>query len=147
MRLWHYKLLPYLPDAQFKGQLRELVAIMHDWRDKGKTNHLLINKVMEYSKYEFTNYFLKYSFVYKMRYKKPIGAKYGDEWKSFNNDIVGLLDTPIFDGWHNKEYLRVCMANLYEKHFFGVGKSRITDEEWQVLLDGYKAITGEEYEI
>ena len=34
MRLWHYKLLPYLPDAQFKGQLRELVAILHDWRDK-----------------------------------------------------------------------------------------------------------------
>ena len=25
MRLWHYKLLPYLPDAQFKGQLRELI--------------------------------------------------------------------------------------------------------------------------
>ena len=36
MRLWHYRLLPYLPDAQFKGQLREMVAIMHDWRDKGK---------------------------------------------------------------------------------------------------------------
>lgn len=50
IRIWHYQLLPYLPDAQFKGQLRELVAIMHDWRDKGKTNHLLINKVMEYPK-------------------------------------------------------------------------------------------------
>ena len=50
IRIWHYWLLPYLPDAQFKGQLRELIAIMHDWRDKGKTNHLLINKVMEYPK-------------------------------------------------------------------------------------------------
>jgi hypothetical protein len=26
-------------------------------------------------------------------------------------------------------------------------KSRITDEEWQRLCDGYKAITGEEYRI
>ena len=52
-----------------------------------------------------------------------------------------------FNGWHNKEYLRVCMANLYEKHFFGIGKSRITDEEWQRLCEGYKAITNEEYKI
>ena len=58
MRLWHYKLLPYLPDLQFKGQLRELVAIMHDWRDNGKTNHLLINRVMEYPKADFYGYFL-----------------------------------------------------------------------------------------
>jgi hypothetical protein len=39
------------------------------------------------------------------------------------------------------------MANLYEKHHFGIGKSRITDAEWQRLCDGYKAITGEEYRI
>ena len=69
MRLWHYRLFPYLPDLQFRGQLRELVAIMHDLRDKGQTNH------------------------------------------------------------------------------FGIGKSRIIDSEWQRLLDGYRAITGEEYRI
>ena len=39
------------------------------------------------------------------------------------------------------------MANLYEKHFFGVGKSRISDEEWEKLCEGYKQITGEEYQI
>lgn len=55
MRLWHYRLLPYLPDAQFRGQLRELVAIMRDWRDKGKTNHVLINAVMEYPKNTLLN--------------------------------------------------------------------------------------------
>ena len=60
MRIWHYAILPYLPNAQFKGQLRELVAIMHDWRDKGTTNHLLINKVMEYPKSSLTQYFLYY---------------------------------------------------------------------------------------
>lgn len=48
--------------------------------------------------------------------------------------------------WHGKTYLRICMANLLEKHL-GVGKSRITDEEWKVLIDGYKNITGEEYDI
>jgi uncharacterized protein (TIGR02328 family) len=147
MRLWHYKLLPYLPDAQFKGQLRELVAIMHDWRYKGTTNHLLINKVMEYDKSHLTTYFMKYCYWYGQRYHKSVSTKYALEFQDFCPEVIGFVDTPIFDGWHNKEYLRVCMANLYEKHFFGVGKSRITDEEWQRLLDGYKTITGEKYQI
>lgn len=54
-------------------------------------------------------------------------------------------DAP-FPLWHDNIYLRICMANLFEKHL-GVGKSRITDEAWQRLLDGYKEITGEEYRI
>ena len=40
MRLFHYALIPYLPELQFKGQLREVIAIMRDWRDKGTTNSL-----------------------------------------------------------------------------------------------------------
>lgn len=144
MRLWHYELLPYLPDLQFKGQLRELVAIMHDWRDKGKTNHLLINRVMEHEKGELVAYFLAYSSEYFKRYGKPL-RKYEFEFLDFDCCIPFYND--LYKGWHNKEHLRVCMANLYEKHHFGVGKSMITDEEWQVLIDGYKAITGEEYKI
>lgn len=70
MRIWHYQLLSYLPEAQFKGQLRELVAIMHDWRDKGETNHLLINRVMEYPKSELAVYFLYYEDEYIRRYGK-----------------------------------------------------------------------------
>jgi uncharacterized protein (TIGR02328 family) len=145
MRLWHYKLLPYLPDAQFKGQLRELILIMHQWRDNGTTNHLLINKVMEYSRHELVTYFVKYEAEYHKRYGKWLTSQW-EEFKKFDDKIYPL-NCIMFDGWHNKEYLRVCMANLYEKHFFGVGKSRITDEEWQRLLDGYKEITGEGYQI
>jgi uncharacterized protein (TIGR02328 family) len=143
MRLWHYKLLPYLPDAQFKGQLRELILIMHQWRDNGTTNHLLINRVMEYSKRDLVAYFIEYEAIYHKRYGKWLN-KYSGEFIRFYNENEKLNG---YDGWHNKEYLRVCMANLYEKHFFGVGKSRITDEDWQRLLDGYKVITGEDYEI
>lgn len=162
MRLWHYELLPYLPDLQFKGQLRELTAIMRSWRDSGTTNHILINKVMEYDKKHLTSYFLRYREEYRKRYHKEIDrgivweflefANYKkDEDYKFSiltNEIISVrLVKNIFSDWHNKEYLRVCLSNLYEKHFFGVGKSRITDEEWQRLLDGYKAITGEEYQI
>ena len=142
MRLWHYKLLPYLPDAQFKGQLGELVAIMHDWRDKGKTNHLLINRVMKYTRADFYGYFLEYAVEHEKRY--GLIPKQTDEFREFGKHTWN--DNPFY-GWHNKEYLRVCMANLYEKHFFGIGKSRITDEEWQRLCEGYETITGEPYKI
>lgn len=145
MRLWHINLLPYLPDAQFKGQLRELVAIKRDWETKGQTNHLLINKVMEYPKSDLWLYFIKYDREYKRRYDKIIKNETYLEFANFIDESWDLRCP--FPNWHNKEYLRACMANLYEKHFFGVGKSRITDAEWETLCRGYKEITGEEYAI
>lgn len=145
MRLWHYQLLPYLPDAQFKGQLRELVAIMHDWRDKGKTNHLLINRVMDFTPRNLTAYFLMYEEEYRKRYAKSINRLTVMEFMAFCGETK--LYCEPFKGWHNTEYLRVCMANLYEKYHFGLGKSRVTIEEWKRLLEGYKEITKKDYQI
>ena len=146
MRLWHYQLLPYLPDAQFKGQLRELVAIMHDWRDKGQTNHILINRVMEYPKADLCEYFLEYSIEYLRRNDGQL-PKCMDEFREFRDAAPAPKPEPIFFGWHNYEYLRICMANLYEKHVCGRGNSRITDEEWRRLDFGYFKLTGERYKL
>lgn len=144
MRLWDYRLLPYLSELQFKGQLRELVLIMRDWKNNGTTNHLLINKVMEYDKSELYSYFIIYYSAYKERYNKTIDSKILREFEDFGG--YRFTSHP-FENWHTKEYLRSNMANLWEKHTMGIGKSRITDEEWQKLVDGYKQITGEEYYI
>ena len=146
MRIWHFGLLPYLPDAQFKGQLRELIAIMRDWRNKGKTNHSLINRVMDYQMVALVKYFLYYESLYHKRYGKWINKKYWEEFKFFQKED-SEKKTHYMDGWHTKEYLRVCMANLYEKYKFAIGRSRITEEEWKTLLLGYKSLTGEDYEI
>lgn len=144
MRLWSVDLLEFLPDLQFKGQLREMMLIMRDWRDKGHTNHLLINKVMEYDKSELYSYFIIYYSAYKERYNKTIDSKILREFEDFGG--YRFTSHP-FEGWHTKEYLRSNMANLWEKHFMGVGKSRISDEEWETLLRGYKELTGEDYTI
>ena len=129
MRIWHYKLLRCLPDKQFRGQLRELVLIMRDWRDKGTTNHLLINKVMEYPKSELVEYFKLYNEVYQERYGKSVSQKIVDEFDDFAQTGMGIR-TKLFDGWHDTIYLAICNYNLYEKHFYAVGKSRISDDEW-----------------
>ena len=146
MRLWSWQLLPYLSDLQFKGQLREITAIMRDWRDRGKTNHLLINRVMEYPKADLYRYFCEYEAEYFKRYGRTLD-RYSSEFGRFANWSVDTKNNTTFEGWHNKEYLRICMSNLAEKHFYGIGKSRITDEEWQRLCEGYKTITGEDYKI
>lgn len=143
MRLWHVDLLHYLPDMQLRGQLRELIAIMHDWRGKGQTNHLLINHVMNYPKTELTKYFLIYREEYYKRFNKTIDDKYSLEFQHFAPAAVYWTDE-IYKGWHDKVYLRICMANLFEK-YRGVGNNKITVEDWNRLCKGYKKITGEDY--
>ena len=151
MRLWHYELLPYLPDMQLKGQWRECALVARGWLDNGTPNHLLVNSVCNYKPEELWDYCLSVSIEMKKRGFPPTDDSRKKMYLTIaslaKNFMFNPFDGDVFVGWHNKEYLRVCMANLYEKHVFGIGKSRITDEEWQRLCDGYKAITGEEYRV
>lgn len=144
MRCWHKSMIEFLPDMQLKGQWRECALIADGIQKNGTPNHLLVNKVMEYPYDEFATYCAK---VYTEMMKRGFTTTKQSANRCFFKGFRFVTDRPIFDGWHNKEYLRVCMANLYEKHFFGVGKSRITDAEWETLCRGYRAITGEEYQI
>ena len=89
MRLFHYALIPYLPELQFKGQLREVVLIMHQWRDEGRTNHLLINKVMEYPKGDLSTYFVIYEGEYVKRYNKR-HDKYIIEFVKFCDYLITI---------------------------------------------------------
>ena len=145
MRLWHVDLFEYLPNRQFRGQLRELLVIMRNWRDKGRTNSLIINPVMSYDKAELYTYFIRYDNEYYKRYNKHIRDTYKQEFVDF---CGGTLTTKtVFKDWHNNQYLKICVTNLYEKYRFGIGKSRITEEEWNTLLIGYRLLTGENFQI
>lgn len=142
MRLWHKDLIRFLPDMQLKGQWRECVLIANDLQEKGKTNHLLINILEEYPHNDFMTYCW---YVYNEMHNRGFAVTMASQQKVFYKHYQ--IQGNIFNGWHNKEYLRVCVCNLFEKYKYGRGKSRITEIEWQRLLDGYKYITGEEYVI
>lgn len=141
MRIWHQELLRYLPDLQFRGQLRELILIKRAWERQGTPNHLLVNKVTAYPKDHLATYFNTYATIYYERYNKHIQQKYVDEFTAFGE----IVQDTLFEGWHDEGYLKICMTNLYEKHAYAEGKSRITDEEWSRLLLGYHQITGTAY--
>jgi uncharacterized protein (TIGR02328 family) len=149
MRCWHYGILEALPELQLRSQWRECIAIAKDLHETGFTHHLLINRIMGYNKEEFNAYCY---LVLSAMIKRGISPKEAScmklhEYTGFvPNKNLYVFDN-LYNGWHTKEYLRSNMANLWEKHFMGVGKSKITDEEWETLCRGYKEITGEEYQI
>ena len=144
MRCWHKSMIKFLPDMQLKGQWRECALIAHELKEHGTPNHLLVNKVTEYSIDHFYSYCVAvWSEMQNRGFTTT--AQSMERVRALGGKIIAT--NTLFDGWHNKEYLRVCMANLYEKHVFGVGKSKISQEEWDKVLQGYKEITGEDWVI
>ena len=144
MRLWNFMMIQYLPDNQLRGQWRECALIADGIQKNGTPNHLLVNKVMEYPYDEFATYCGK---VQSEMSKRNFAVTLKSTERVYFKHWRYVYDKPIFEGWHDKNYLRICYSNLAEKHFYGVGKSRIADDEWETLLRGYKEITGEDYVI
>lgn len=57
MRLWHYKLIPLLPNKMLVSQWRECIAIKRQW-EKGTLKHRLVDYVKKYDKRYLLNYML-----------------------------------------------------------------------------------------
>ena len=115
----------------------------------GTPNHLLVNKISDYDIRDFNIYCNKVIY-YMLQRGYNVSKSTLDKLEEYTNfRLVGphsLEYSTVFKNWHNKEYLRICMANLYEKHI-SQGESQITDEEWQKITDKYKKITKEEYKV
>jgi hypothetical protein len=104
---------------------------------------------MSYSKEDFNAYcYLVLSAMIKRGIQpKEASCMKLHEYTGFvPNKNLYVFDN-LYSGWHGKEYLRICMANLMEKYAYGVGTSKISVNDWINLCDRYKQITGEEYQI
>ena len=147
MRLWHYDLLDVLPKQQLCSQLRECVAIAKDIYEKGTTNHILINPIMNYD----LNHFRLYCNLVITEIEKR-GYKVSDKTKDKLNKYINyckemmIMPTskrmlilcengykPLFDNWHTDRYLIQCLYNLEEKY----DRGGITHEEWDKICDKY----------
>lgn len=128
IRLWHYKLLPVLPDKMLVAEWRECLAIKRQW-EKGTLKHRLVSYVKNWNKGYFGVYVaLVVSELAKRNIK--FQDKYLDEFKEFcQND---LIDVGVRYKEHNDRYLKQCLYNLQEKYDRGI----ITEEEWERVLEG-----------
>lgn len=129
MRLWHYKLIPVLPNKMLVSQWRECIAIKRQW-EKGTLKHKLVNYVTHYNKNNFLYYV---DLVLEELHKRNI--KYNFD---LYNEIYNFCKVPVKDDIlliaypeHNDRYLNQCYYNLQEKYDKGI----ISEEEWQKIKD------------
>lgn len=129
MRLWHWKLIEGLPKQQLVAQWRELSAIATNIRVKGTPNHILVNKIMNYS----FDHFISYAHYVRSEMTRR-GYKTMDKvWDNICSVCDGeyniLPKEELFVGWHNTRYAVQCLTNLQEKYDCG----GITHKEWETL--------------
>ena len=113
MRLWHYKLLTYLPKSQLVSQWKELNSIF-----KKQDNHLLINYVYEYEKKDLLIYS---SLVCKEMIDRGYKIKKYDNFYKYFEEVnyVNENNEYPFKNDHTRDYLLKCFMNLEEKYFCG----------------------------
>lgn len=128
MRLWHYKLIPYLPKPMLVSQWRECIAIKRQW-EKGTLKHRLVSYVMNYDKVYFGTYV---QHVISELHKRKI--KYNDslycEICVFSGISYAIIEqSKIYYPEHNDRYLKQCLYNLQEKADRGI----VSKEEWDEI--------------
>lgn len=134
MRLWHYKLIPVLPNAMLVSQWRECIAIKRQW-EKGTLKHRLVSYVKEHNKEYFMQYVAYIDTEMTIRRIKHQDKYYNEILSFCEEDIDNEADyEEIPYPEHNNRYLKQCYYNLQEKADIGI----ISDEEWQKIEDLFK---------
>lgn len=129
MRLWHIDLISYLPKSQLLAQWRELNSIF-----KKQDNHILINYIYDYSKYELQNYSREIISEMQFRGYKVNIDNYLKYFESLGVDFYNDY-TPRFKE-HDNEYLTICYYNLKEKYLRG--QNDFTVGVWGKLEEFYE---------
>lgn len=128
MRLWHYKLIPFLPNSQLLAQWRELNSIF-----KKQDKHILINYVYEYPRENLIWYS---ELVIREMSKRNFKIKSFDNLLDYCVSYY-KMDNP-FPNHHNNRYLIQCFYNLQEK--YDRGQKDFTIDKY---LDLKRLIAGE----
>jgi len=128
MRLWHKDLIPVLPRKQLLGQWRECCLIAKNIAEKGTPNHLLVNKVMNYTLGQFWCYG-QFIILEMDRRGYSVDDEKFDKYFTISELDLSATKSDIFRGWHDNQYLLQCFYNLQEKFDCG----GMTNEEYNKI--------------
>lgn len=128
MRIWHYKLIPYLPNKQLKAMRYELGDMIKQYPN---IKHPLVKYANDYDIMFLCKCFSKVNVQLK-RNNINCSLKY-------NNNIYDIVHSKskmekinirsLNFKEHNNRYLKQCYYNLQEKYDRGI----ITSEEWNLI--------------
>ena len=141
MRLWAKQIIPLLPREQLIGQYRELCAIAANLANEGTPNHLLVNKILDYS--------IEHLYTYAVLVRKEMTLRKivtrDDVWNNFINNLkifcgydnfIEIDYDRLYDNWMTKEYLIQCLTNLKEK--YDCGGIELID--WFKIINGVRGL-------
>ena len=136
MKCWHKDLINVLPRNQLIGQWRECCMIGSNLANIGTPNHILVNKIMEYTPDHFFTYtMLVYAELFKRGYNpnpKTINTFNENLFKAFGRNNYSLVDhDELFKGWHSTRYLLQCLCKIEELYDCG----GIKFEDWYKILN------------
>lgn len=154
MRLWHKDLISVLPVQQLISQWRECCCIGVLLAKNHTPNHILVNPILDYPPGHFERYC---NLVFAELINRGINVTekpcrdlennlrawrlYLDEelpWAWTVKDDCTTFDEVLFEGWHNKQYLRQCYYNLQEKF----DRGGISEQEWDMVVKAYVVYGG-----
>ena len=152
MRLWHNKLIPYLPHQQLIGQWRELCCIASNLEKEHTPNHILVNPILDYPPEHFEcfcnevlkelknrKYSISNNALNTLRNNVRAWRLYLNEVLPFDYiDVDWELDLggPLYPDWHNDRYLKQCYFNLEEKY----DRGGIPEEEWTIIFENFGGV-------
>ena len=128
MRLWHKDLIPVLPREQLVAQWRECSAIAGAILKNGTPNHVLVNKVLDYS----LDQFIQYSQMVRDEMTRRGYRTMDSVMKkidSLTNGHTEFLPEHLYEYWHTGRYFKQCYYNLQEKYDCG----GISPEDWEKI--------------
>lgn len=134
MRLWHYKLLPYLPKSQLIAQKCECDLIWKDISNGKQTNHILINYIWKYSEKDRNLRLASYYYLLEKEFSKR-GFKFKDNCPVLIYETE-LYNNPFYE--HKEEYMLQCFFNLEEKYQRGQ-----KDFDWHTFDNLYEFVNKE----
>lgn len=128
MRLWHKELIPVLPREQLVAQWRECSAIAGSILKNGTPNHVLVNKVLDYSLDQFVQYSQMVRNEMTRRGYRTMDSVM-KKIDSLTNGHAKYLPEHLYEYWHTDRYFLQCYYNLQEKYDCG----SISPEDWEKI--------------
>lgn len=135
MRLWHYKLIPFLPKSQLLAQWRELNSIF-----KKQDKHILINYIYDHDKEYLRTYTWEILNEMMKRHFKIGSEALTNACNYFEGKMFRNCEKDLHFPEHNIGYFRQCFFNLQEK--FERGQKDFSFDEYYEILDLYKKEMG-----
>lgn len=138
MRLWHYELIPVLPQNILIRLWHDCEAIGSNLERKGTTGDVKCDKILDFDWKEFREYCIKVR-----------DTMIGEHCK-VNDRLAGLLlnrieankdkfhpayilDGGVYKNWHDLDYFDLCYMLIKELYGCGV----ISERDWIGFNDGY----------